>query len=318
VWRSSEEESLTIQGLLGELPLIFGTLYKWLSSVLLGGELSPDMRVWFASTAFAVVWTCAMCLPQQGRGEDGSEPTPQLPTPTPIPTSQGSGNDNGNGFVDCLDARLQGHTQSGLYTVNPSSDKPFTVECDMDTDGGGWTVFQRSQTNASSPRHSWHDYVHGYTENDGNFWLGLEQLHLLTSKHYLTQMRVDVTDMTNGTTKSVLFEEFFIDSRQQDYEPYVRKITTGGGKDGVRDGKNGIDPSNDNDSADDDIEGLSLWAEPLENDSNSDTDCEMKNVGRWWFTQCKGEERGTQKGSEGKDADSKPPQLVQMKIRAVL
>lgn len=31
---------------------------------------------------------------------------------------------------------------SGIYTINPSGDSPLSVFCDMDTDGGGWTMIQ--------------------------------------------------------------------------------------------------------------------------------------------------------------------------------
>ena len=42
---------------------------------------------------------------------------------------------------DCAEVLELGGTESGVYTIYPTyGEDPFFVFCDMETDGGGWTV----------------------------------------------------------------------------------------------------------------------------------------------------------------------------------
>ena len=40
---------------------------------------------------------------------------------------------------DCLDLLNAGKTKSGVYSIQPG-ETSVTVQCDMETDNGGWTV----------------------------------------------------------------------------------------------------------------------------------------------------------------------------------
>ncbi|XP_075929601.1 fibroleukin-like [Petromyzon marinus] len=82
---------------------------------------------------------------------------------------------------DCAEIFKQGITDDGIYTIQPAgSREPFEAFCDMGTDGGGWTVFQRRQSGAVDFNRTWGEYKRGFGVPSGEHWLGNDRLHELT------------------------------------------------------------------------------------------------------------------------------------------
>ncbi|MEQ2182048.1 hypothetical protein GOODEAATRI_018014 [Goodea atripinnis] len=79
----------------------------------------------------------------------------------------------GNCPIDCASIYYNGVRRSGLYTVVPLlASMPVEVYCDMDTDGGGWTMIQRRVDGSVSFDRSWREYRDGFGDLHSEFWLG--------------------------------------------------------------------------------------------------------------------------------------------------
>ncbi|KAM6396238.1 tenascin-X [Rhynochetos jubatus] len=120
-----------------------------------------------------------------GRGQDASPTplevtfdTPPLPHPHPR---------------DCAEEQLNGPgpSRETLIYLGGDPGRPLRVFCDMETDGGGWLVFQRRQDGGTDFWRGWAAYAHGFGNVTGEFWLGNEALHALTAGTP-TELRVDL------------------------------------------------------------------------------------------------------------------------------
>ncbi|CAM4542796.1 unnamed protein product [Leuciscus chuanchicus] len=121
---------------------------------------------------------------------------------------------------DCSQALLNGDTASGLHTIYVRGDEsqPLQVYCDMTTDGGGWIVFVRRQSGKVEFFRNWKNYTAGFGDLNDEFWLGLSNLHKITSSGQY-ELRVDLRD--KGESAYAQYDKFSVSEPRSRYKVHV-------------------------------------------------------------------------------------------------
>uniref|UniRef100_A0A3B4Y644 Angiopoietin-related protein 7-like n=1 Tax=Seriola lalandi dorsalis TaxID=1841481 RepID=A0A3B4Y644_SERLL len=120
---------------------------------------------------------------------------------------------------DCASLYYNGVRRSGVYTIVLSPGATLPVYCDMETEGGGWTVFQRRRDGTVSFNRGWSEYRDGFGEPRGEHWLGNQNLHLLSNQgHY--SLRIDLQDWSHAH-RHALYHSFRIEDEENQYRLHV-------------------------------------------------------------------------------------------------
>ena len=168
-------------------------------------------------------------------------------------------------YSDCRDAFNQGQTTSGVYTIKPDSQSAFQTYCDMDTDGGGWTVFQRREDGSVDFYRNWTDYQQGFGNLSGEFWLGLDKIHRLTPT--ATQLRIDTQDF-DGNSRYAQYSSFSVGDSVSKYT-----LSVSGYRGTAGDSLTGHN-------------GHKFSTRDQDNDVQSSDNCAQRYKGAWWYSNC--------------------------------
>ena len=193
-------------------------------------------------------------------------------------------------FKDCKEWFESGSTTSGIYIINPDGQTPFEVinnimycivycplqvYCDMETDGGGWSVFQRRQDGSVDFYLNWIDYEEGFGNLSGEFWLGLSKVHHLTSNG-TNSLRVDLGDFENNTAYAQ-YSTFSIGDSTTEYTLNAGGYSGTAGDALVTDSSRSHVATRSN--------GMKFSTKDNDND-NIIASCAYIWKGAWWFNGC--------------------------------
>lgn len=156
----------------------------------------------------------------------------------------------------------------------------LVVMCDMDTDGGGWTVFQRRVTGAVDFYRNWEDYKRGFGDYGvGEFYLGNEFVYSMTSQSS-HELRIDF--VYNGVSYYEVYTNFSLTSESDFYRLKYDNFSGTGGDSLTYRSKNHRFSTFDQD-----------------HDTNSTGSCAVAYRGAWWYSEC---HRAHLNGNWGSDA----------------
>ncbi|XP_069950906.1 ficolin-1 [Cherax quadricarinatus] len=178
----------------------------------------------------------------------------------------------GLGFQDrnCRELQEHGHKTSGVYTIYPYDccpKRPVRVYCDMDNNGGGWTVIQRREDVLPHEDfyRTWMEYALGFGNLSGEFWLGLDHIHALTDQTF-NQIRFELADFDN-VTRWAEYQFFYVHDRSSSFKVEVNGYTGDAG-----DGFSGVN-----------TQKFSTKDNDLDTYSGS---CAVSYLGAWWYSSC--------------------------------
>jgi len=140
------------------------------------------------------------------------------PTTTPVPTQSTTPTPV---YSDCKELYQAGYRVNRVYVIKPKDGNySFPVYCDQTTAIGAWIVIQkRFDGSVRFSNRTWVEYQNGFGNLTGEFWLGLDKIHLLTKTPVRIRFDLGAPD---GTNRFAAYQGFTIAGADQKY-----KLTSG-------------------------------------------------------------------------------------------
>ena len=153
---------------------------------------------------------------------------------------------------------------SGKYTIWINGATPAEVFCDMVTDGGGWTVIQRRRDATTDFYRGWDEYKRGFGSVTGNFWLGNDMIHKLTTKRVALRVELAADNIKQAFAK---YSHFKVGNEASNYKLEVSGYS----------GNSGDSLTYHN--------RMQFTTKDRDNDPSLNQ-CAVIHKGAWWYNNC--------------------------------
>lgn len=168
--------------------------------------------------------------------------------------------------TECSDLHVPGR-QNGSYTIYPYGvlRSPVSVYC-LFEGNGAWTVFQRRFNGSVDFYRNWDAYKNGFGTTSGEYWLGNEVIHALTTQGN-HELKVVLTDFSS-VTKYAHYSSFYVSSEANDYRLSVSGYSGNAGDALSRHNR------------------MKFSTFDRDNDPISSYHCARTYKGAWWYAAC--------------------------------
>ncbi|XP_034473297.1 fibrinogen-like protein 1 [Drosophila innubila] len=153
-----------------------------------------------------------------------------------------------------------------VHLIKVDEDEPFPVPCESRLSGPGWTVVQRRIDGSVQFNRNWLEYKEGFGNLSGEFFIGLEKLHRMTSarSHELYIYMIDF----NNESSYAHYDNIIVDGESEQYTLRELGDYTGTAGDSMRDNEHQKFSTLDRDN---DV---------------SELNCAQTCLGGWWYNNC--------------------------------
>lgn len=159
---------------------------------------------------------------------------------------------------------------SGYYdiTVSRYRNHTFQAFCDYRTQGGDWLHILQRVDGSENFNRPWSDYVNGFGQVDGEYWIGLENLYALTNYDGPQELYIYMENF-NGVSRHARYDHFVVGSAGEQYKLKTLGKYSGNAGDAMEFSR-----------------GAPFSTYDAERDTHPTYNCAKIHKAGWWFKSC--------------------------------